>query len=308
MLHGEPLLCSAFLADIEEAQEQAQLMRASMSAGGGPPLADEESYAYTSFAESSLGPADSSAHFHPVASMRMGGLKAGGGSRAIGHSQVLASQAYTSFDTVREEDSYVGMGSTVYSSVEGAQGMWRGGRKSEVTLGTIPLSRPITPSQLSSSFRAGVAASGRHVSAEQHGSGGGGQQRRAGGGMSHNKTSKIAAEAAGAGPHQMSPRELAEIAASKLRMRRLLAGEAPEPEDADIELEGEFVGAFLARRELPRSPVRTGARNRVKVASSASVPSKTASRPGLGAPAMRQAGPSTRGGMGAPKRAAGRER
>ena len=182
--------------------------------------------------------------------------------------------------------------------------MWRAGRKSEV-VGTIPLSRPITPSQLSSSFRGGVTASGRNApSAAQHEDRGGGQQKRGGGGTSSNKTSGIAA---GAGPHQMSPQELAEIAASKLRMRRLLAGEAPEPEDAGIELEGEFVGAFLARRELPRSPVRAGAKNRAKAAS-VSVPSKATSRPGPAAPAMRQAGPSTRGGMGVPKRAAGRER
>ena len=42
--------------------------------------------------------------------------------------------------------------------------------------------------------------------------------------------------------------------AALVRAKRILAGEEPEPEEARIALEGEFMGAFLAKKELPRSP------------------------------------------------------
>ena len=41
-----------------------------------------------------------------------------------------------------------------------------------------------------------------------------------------------------------------------VRAKRILAGEDPEPEEARIALEGEFMGAFLAKKELPRSPAQ----------------------------------------------------
>ena len=316
-LHGEALLCSEYLADLAEAQEQAQRLRDSVEgAGGGLPSGNTvgDSFAYTSFADSSVDPVEGrSVRF------RQGALGSGANSGfrgrfdAMGQAQVTSSQAYASFDTVPEEDnSNTVMDSVVYSSVAGAQGMWRAGRGPGI-VGPVPLGRPITPSQLSSrsSFGIGMTASGRRDPAAQHGVGRGGQRRADG--STETGIKKTSSVAGGVGSHHMSPREMAEMAANKLRMRRIQAGDAPEPEAAGVELEGEFVGAFLARRELPRSPV-PAARNRAKASASAAVASRAAaaggsaaSRAGPGAQTMRQAGPSTRGGVGAPKRAAGRQ-
>lgn len=215
--------------------------------GGGGALAGDvgDSYAYTSFAASPGAAVDDSmALFRNGADHGNGAGGAGGGKKQ----RQFPSQAYTSAATLRHEDSDVPMtGSVDYLSV--AAPPWRapegggqpGVRTSVAASGpaaAVPPTRPMTPSRLGSSF-GDTAANGP--------------------------------QAAPRAPQQMSVQARAEAAANHLRSKRILAGEAAEPaapEQGDggvgggCALEGEFLGAFLAKKELPRSPSGGGAKNR----------------------------------------------
>ena len=301
-LQGEPLLCSAYLAGIDEAQEQAQLLRSSMAAASprirgpmGSHAAVAESYAYTSFATTNGGEVDESVAMFDVCGGGGGKVQAGRGA--------ATSHAYSSAAALRLDDSVL-TGSVAYSSIAAppwARGPMAGGSANVAAsgargsvaigaLGLMPLTRPITPSQLGSSFGHSDAA-GR---ASLHHQAGGGHQHRGDG-----KRGSGAALHPSPAPLRISAHAMAEAAANKLRSRRILAGEEPEPDEAgSAALEGEFMGAFLVKREIPRSPVavgRSGAKagarangtSGARVAGSSSKVTGAASR---AAPATKKAG------------------